>query len=168
MIELNTFKLPSGFRGRSKVYVATWDAVSRLLFKTSPKVAYGWRRFLLRLFGAQIGRGVLIRPTVTVAYPWKLRIGDHSWIGDYVTLYSLAEINIGKNSIISQHTYLCTGTHDFKSRSFDILAYPIEIGDGTWVSYGCFVGPGVTIGDNCFIQAASKVTKKVPDNEIIK
>jgi putative colanic acid biosynthesis acetyltransferase WcaF len=168
VISLKEFTLPKDFRGKPAAYVLLWDIVNRLLFKPSPKIAYGWRRFLLRLFGAQIQRGVIIRPSVSVTYPWKLKIGEYSWIGDHVTLYTLSTIEIGNNSVISQHSYICTGTHDFKSKYFEILAHPITIGDGTWIAYGCFVGPGVNIGNECFVHATSKVTNHVLDKQIIK
>ena len=164
-MRLREFKLPKNFRGRSAFTVLLWDLVNRVLFKPSPKIAYGWRRFLLRRFGATIGRGVLIRSTVSITYPWKLHIGEYSWVGDHSTLYNLGNIKIGSNTVISQHTYLCTGTHDFGSQNFDIIAKPIVIGDGSWVAYGSFIAPGVKIGDNCFLRALSKVTKDIGDNE---
>lgn len=166
-MQLQKFRLPENFRGRSTAYVILWDLVNVLLFKSSPKIAYGWRRFLLRIFGAKIGRGVLIRPSVSITYPWKLTVGDFSWVGDQVTLYTLGAIEIGNNSVISQHSYLCTGTHDFGSAYFDIKAAPIKIGSGTWIAYGCFIAPGIQIGNNCFVQAISKVTQNIGDNEKI-
>lgn len=165
MMNLKEFRVPKHFRGRSPLIVLLWDLVNRLLFKPSPKVAYGWRRFLLRRFGATIGRGVLIRPSVSITYPWKLYIGEYSWVGDNTTLYTLGDIRIGCNTVISQHTYVCTGTHEFGSQNFDIIAQPITIGKGSWVAYGSFIAPGVTIGDNCFIKAMSKVTKNICDNQ---
>ena len=167
-MNLQEFTLPKNFRGRSALYVVLWDIVNLLLFKSSPKITYGWRRFLLRLFGANIGKGVLIRPSVSITYPWKLSIGEYSWIGDNVTLYTLSNIEIGSNSVISQHSYICTGTHDFHSKYFDIHAHPISIGKNTWIAYGCFVGPGVMIGNGCFIQALSKVTKNIGDNQVFR
>jgi len=122
---------------------------------------YGWRRFLLRAFGAQIGKGVLIRPSVSVTYPWKLSIGDWCWIGDGATLYTLGEISIGDNSCISQHAYLCTGSHDYTRTSFDLYAVPIRVEPEAWVATHVFVGPGVTIGHGAIIGAASVVLKDV-------
>lgn len=123
---------------------------------------YGWRRFLLRAFGAQIGKGVLIRPSVCVTFPWKLRIGDFSWIGDGVTLYTLGEITIGDNSVVSQHSYLCTGSHDYTQTTFDLFAVPIHIEPEVWVAAHVFVGPGVTVGRGAIVGASSVVLKNVP------
>jgi putative colanic acid biosynthesis acetyltransferase WcaF len=95
--DLSLFKVPAGFRGRPGWYVQLWWVVHAMLFRPSPQIAYGWRRMLLRLFGAQVGVGAIIRPTVRVTYPWKVTIGDHAWIGDEVTLYSLGEISARKS-----------------------------------------------------------------------
>src|SRR6056300_494828 len=105
--ELDKFKLPKNFRGRNPFIVQLWWLVQSLLFRTSPQFLYGYRRFLLRLFRAKIGKKVILRPTVKITYPWKISIGDYSWIGDDVDLYSLGEIEIGENVVISQKSYLC-------------------------------------------------------------
>ena len=95
--DLSSFRLPDEFRGRPSWYVQLWWLVQSLLFHTSPQALFGWRRFLLRLFGAQIGKNVLIRPSVMVTYPWKVSIGDYSWIGDDAVIYSLGDIRIGSH-----------------------------------------------------------------------
>ncbi len=162
MQDLSKFNLPPNFRGRSAIYVQLWWLVQAALFKTSPQILYGWRRFLLRLFGAQIGNGVLIRPSVTVTYPWNITIGDNCWIGDDVTLYSYANINIGGNSVISQKSYLCTGSHDYTDQAFSIWAKDINIGAGCWLATDVYVAPDITIGDGAVIGARSSVFKDLP------
>jgi len=162
MQNLSIFKMPPGFRGRPAWFVQLWWLVQSLLFKPSPQVLYGWRRFLLRLFGARIGRGVIIRPSVTVTYPWKLSIGDWSWIGDHVTLYTLSEIIVGDSAVISQHSYICTGSHDYTRPSFDIFALPIRIEEEAWLATSVFVGPGVTVGRGAVVGACSVTLKDVP------
>ena len=92
---LNKFQLPKNFRGKNAFVVQLWWIVQGTLFRMSPQFLYGFRRFLLRLFGAKIGKNVIIRSTVRTTYPWKVSIGDYSWIGDDVVLYSLGEIEIG-------------------------------------------------------------------------
>src|ERR1039458_6519969 len=92
--DLSMFRLPQNFRGRSVVIVQIWWLVQSILFHCSPQMFFGWRRVLLRLFGAKIGRDVLIRPSVRVTYSWKLEIGDNAWIGDGVELYTLGIIRI--------------------------------------------------------------------------
>ena len=98
---MDQFRVPPGFRGRSKVYVQLWWLVQSTLFAMSPQVMYGWRRWLLRLFGARIGKGTLIRPSVKTTYPWKLTIGEYCHISDEVNLYTLGEIEIGDCAVVS-------------------------------------------------------------------
>lgn len=163
---LKTFKLPKGFRGKSKLLVQSWWIVQGTIFRLSPQFMYGWRRLLLRLFGANIGESVLIRPTVKILYPWKLTIGDWSWIGDEVTLYSMANIIIGENCVISQKSYLCTGSHDHTKYSFDIFAKSIDIKNKVWVASDVFIAPGVTIGYGTVVGLRSTVIKDLPPKMI--
>ena len=127
--QLNKFKLPKNFRGKNAFIVQLWWLVQGTLFRMSPQFLYGFRRFLLRLFGAKIGKKVIIRPSAQITYPWKVTIGDYSWIGDNVVLYSLGEIEIGKNVVISQKSYICTGSHDYLQIDFPIFAKKIIIKD---------------------------------------
>ena len=153
--DLSRFRLPAGFRGRPALVVQLWWIVQATLFRASPQFMYGWRRALLRMFGAKIGRGVLVRPTARVTFPWKVAIGDHSWIGDFVELYSLGPITIGKNAVVSQLSYICTGSHDFASPTFDIYARPVVIEDEAWVCAAVFVHPGSTVARGAVIAARS-------------
>lgn len=159
---LSLFSLPSGFRGRSAVTVQLWWIVQATLFAWSPQFLYGWRCFLLRLFGAKIGENVIVRPTAIITYPWKITIGDNAWIGDYVCLYSLGEISIGSNAVVSQRSYLCTGSHKYHTREFDIYADPILIDAEAWVAADVFVAPGVTICRGAVIGARSSVFSDMP------
>lgn len=163
---LNTFKLPKKFRGKSTFVVQLWWFVQAILFRNSPQFLYGFRRFLLRLFGAKIGKKVIIRPTVRITYPWKVTIGDYSWIGDDVVLYSLGEIAIGANTAISQKSYLCTGSHDYLQSDFPIFAKKITIGEECWLATDVFVAPGITIGKGAVIGSRSSVYKDIPSNKV--
>lgn len=156
---LNSYKNPKNFRGKSKIKVQLWWIVQAIFFKTSPQVLYYWRRFLLRSFGAEIGKGVLIRPSVKITYPWKIKIGDYSWIGDDVVLYSLGEIEIGNNTVISQRSYICTGSHDYNKVDFPIYAEKIVVEDGCWLATDVFVAPGITIEKGTVVGARSSVFK---------
>lgn len=163
---LEQYRTPPGFRGKSKITVQLWWIVQATLFRGSPQFAYGWRRFLLRSFGAHIGKKVLLRPTVKTTYPWKLSIGNHSWIGDHVHLYTLGPIEIGTNAVISQKCYLCTGTHDYTSADFAITAQKISIGDKCWLATDVFVAPGVTIAPGAVVGARSSVYTDMPENQV--
>lgn len=163
---LNTFKLPKNFRGKNPFIVQFWWIVQGVLFRNSPQFMYGFRRFLLRLFGAKIGKNVIIRPTVKTTYPWKVTIGDYSWIGDDVNLYSLGEIEIGKNVVISQKSYICTGSHDYLQSDFPIFANKITIKDECWLATDVFIAPGITIEKGSVIGSRSSVYKNIPANKI--
>ncbi|HYG76095.1 MAG TPA: putative colanic acid biosynthesis acetyltransferase [Planctomycetota bacterium] len=161
--DLSAFRLPANFRGRPEWYVQLWWLVQSTLFALSPQFMYGWRRFLLRCFGARVGKGVIIRPSVKITYPWKVSIGDYSWVGDDVVLYSLGEIEIGSNSVISQKSYLCTGSHDFNAPHFDIFSRKITIADEVWVATDVFIAPGISIGRGAVVGARSSVFKDIPE-----
>jgi putative colanic acid biosynthesis acetyltransferase WcaF len=112
--------------------------------------------------GADIGVGVLVRPSVKVVYPWKVVINDYAWIGDDVVIYSFAKITIGESAVVSQKSYLCAGTHVYSSPHFDIEAKPIVIGNKAWLATDVFVAPGVTIGEAAVIGARSSVFSDMP------
>jgi len=164
--QLNKFKLPENFRGRNAITVQLWWLVQSTLFRASPQFLYGFRRLLLRLFGAKIGRKVIVRPSVKITYPWKLSIGDYSWIGDDVDLYTLGDIEIGNNVVISQRSYLCTGSHDYLKFDFPIYAKKIIIRDECWIATDVFIAPGVTVESGSVVGARSSVYKNLPSNKI--
>ena len=166
MQDLSRFILPTGFRGRNAFVVQLWWLVQATVFNWSPQFMYQFRAMLLRLFGAQIGKGVLVRPTVCVTYPWKLTIGDNSWVGDDVVLYSLGEISVGSNTVISQRSYICAADHDHSDTAFSIHSKPVSIGDSVWIATDVFVAPGVRIGDGTVVGARSSVFKDLPSNVI--
>jgi putative colanic acid biosynthesis acetyltransferase WcaF len=128
---------------------------------------YGWRNFLLRIFGARIGRGVKIYPSAEIMFPWNLEIGDHTVISWKVIVYNLGRITIGSGTIISQYVHLCAGNHDFKSPEFKLLKTPIVIGSHVWIAADAFVGPGVVVGNNAVVYARSVVVKDVQESAIV-
>lgn len=127
---------------------------------------YGFRAWLLRRFGAQVGHSTIIRPTVTITYPWKVSIGDHAWIGDDAVLYSLGPIRVGAHAVVSQGAYLCAGDHDYQALSFPIRGPAVVIQDEVWVASGAFIGPGVTIGQGAVIAARSTVLNDMPSGMV--
>lgn len=163
---LSLYKNPKHFRGKNKFLVQLWWLVQSMFFSTSPQFMYKWRNFLLRRFGAKIGKGVIIRPSVKVTYPWKLTIGDYSWVGDNVELYNLGEVFIGRNAVISQRSYICTAGHNYEKPSFDIFALKTVIKDEAWVATDVFIAPGVTVGKGTVIGARSTVLSDMPDGMI--
>lgn len=153
-------------RGRSGWFILLWWLVQAIVFPLTLHSMSGFRARVLRLFGAKIGRNVIIRPTARFTYPWKVEIGDYSWIGDDVVLYSLDRIYIGHHAVISQKSYLCTGSHDFQTRSFDLKTGIIRIGNGVWIAADCFVGPGVVIGANSIVGTRSTVLKSLASEQV--
>ncbi len=162
MQDLSTFKLPANFRGRSALIVQLWWLVQATFFRGSPQFAYGFRNWILRRFGAQVGRDAVIRPTATITYPWKVKIGDYAWIGDHAVLYSLGEIDIGAHAVVSQSGYLCAADHDYTRSDFPIRDRKISIGEQAWLAADVFVAPGVTIGAGAVIGARSSVFHDIP------
>lgn len=154
-------------KGRGFFAQALWVATSTVIFS---KV---WcpnrlRCALLRWFGATVGNGVLIRHRVIVQWPWKLSIGDNSWIGTDVELYNLDQISIGSDVCISQQAYLCTGSHDRRSPSFEFDNGPIVIENGAWLCARSTVLRGVTVGANSVVGATCLVARDIPANSIVR
>jgi len=147
---------PANLAGR-----VLWGVVWRLFYRPSPKPFHGWRRFLLKLFGARIGHGARPYPTAKIWAPWNLEMGEHSCIGDDVDCYCVGPIKIGAHAIVSQYSYLCAATHDYEHPHFPLLKFPIVIGAQAWVCADVFVGPGVTIGEGAVVGARSSVFKNV-------
>ena len=154
-------------KGRGFVAQALWVAVSTLVF-TQVWCPNRLRIGLLRRFGAKIGEGVLIKHRVRVHWPWNLTIGDNSWVGTDAELYNLDHIIIGSDVCISQYAYICTGSHDPKSPSFEFDNGPIVLEDGVWVCARSTVLRGVTIGANSLVAATALVTRDVPPNSIVR
>ena len=166
MQELSQFSLSDSFRGKSRWVFQAWKIVQSSLFRYSPWLANGFRCWLLRCFGAKMGNKVVMRPTVKIEYPWKISIGDYSWIGDDVVLYSLDTIHIGRNSVISQKSFICAGGHDYLSDSFLAFGKPISISDKVWIAADVFVAPGVSIGAGTVVGARSSVFNDLPANTV--
>jgi putative colanic acid biosynthesis acetyltransferase WcaF len=157
----------SGYdKGRPRIVQALWFAVQNLLF-------YQWwlpadlRPKLLRLFGARIGRNVLIRHRVRVLWPWKLEVGDNSWIGEDAWILNLEPVSIGHDVCISQGAFLCTGSHDISSPTFEYDNGPITLGDGVWVGAQALILRGVNVGENAVIAARCRVSKSVTPGSVL-
>jgi putative colanic acid biosynthesis acetyltransferase WcaF len=136
-------------------------------FAFSPRIFWGWRRWLLRLFGASIGRNVHIYPSTRIAVPWNLEIGDLSAVGDRAILYSLGHIRLGQQVTVSQYAHFCAGTHDHTKPDFPLVKAPITIGDGAWICADAFIGPNVTVGKFAIVGARAVVVKNVAEAAIV-
>lgn len=150
------------FSARNKGARLLWRTVWVLLYRPSPRILHGWRRFLLRLFGAKMGRGTYAYPSVQIWAPWNLEMRDHSCLSHFVDCYCVERIVLGRYATVSQYSFLCTASHDYNCRDMPIIAAPITIEDHAWVTADVFVSPGVTIGKGAVVCARSTVTRDVP------
>ncbi len=131
------------------------------LFRCSPRPLFGWRRFVLRCFGAQVGRNVHIYPSVRIEIPWNLSIGDESSLGENVLVYSLGPVTIAARTTVSHNAHLCAGSHDYRDPGLTLLRLPITIGADAWICAQSFIGPGVVIGDGAVVGACAVVMQAV-------
>jgi len=131
------------------------------IFRFSPRVMFSWRSFLLKIFGANVGKNVHIYNTAKIYFPWNLEIGDWSAIGEYAFIYNLGMVRIGKKVTISQRAHLCAGTHNYNDSTFPLITQPILISDQAWVAADAFIGPGVSIGEGAVVGARAVVVKTV-------
>jgi len=157
-VDLSRFSNPQFDRGASLFKETLWLLVSGLFFTTSIPWPSAIHIFWLRCFGAKIGCDVVVKPHVKITFPWKLSVGDHVWLGEECWLLNLEQIIIGDHVCISQRTFLCTGNHDYKSTTFDLIVKPINVEAGAWIGASSLVGPGVTVGSHAVLTAGSVAT----------
>jgi putative colanic acid biosynthesis acetyltransferase WcaF len=124
--------------------------------------------WILKIFGAKIGSGVVIKPNVKIKYPWKLLCGDHVWIGEKSWIDNLAYVKIKSNVCISQGVYIFCGNHNYKNTSFDLIVEEVLINEGSWLCAKSIVGPGVICGYNSILTVGSVATKNLDDFGIYK
>lgn len=160
-INLTHYRAPD-YQGRGIVVRMLWYFVSLLLFESGWFILSGPKRSILRMFGAQIGQNVSIKPHVQIKFPWKLAVGDHTWIGEGSWIDNLDEVRLGNHVCISQGVYFCTGSHDHQSRGFELITKPIVVEDGAWIATRSTLLPGVAVGANAIVAAGSVVHKHVP------
>jgi putative colanic acid biosynthesis acetyltransferase WcaF len=167
MINLSLYSSCGFQRGAPAWKEACWWLVRSLLFAHSFPVPSPVKTAALRLFGAKVGRGVVIRSRVNITFPWRFCCGDHVWIGDEVMILSLNQVTLGSSVCISQRAFLCTGSHDFEKESFDLQTAPIIIEDGVWIGAASFVGPGVQFAVASRCLAGAVVVKGVENGQTV-
>lgn len=142
-------------------------ALASPLFRFSPRLFFGWRRMLLRLFGAKVGVGAHVYPSARIYLPWNLTLGEESSIGEWALVYNLGLVTIGPRATISHRAHLCAGTHDYRDPLLPLLRLPIEIGPQAWVCADAFVGPGRKVGEGAIVGSAAVVVADVPPWQIV-
>jgi putative colanic acid biosynthesis acetyltransferase WcaF len=163
MNDFRSLRYRSDFTRSAKLRRLAWEVVWWLAFRPTPRWAlHGWRRALLRAFGAQVGEGCRIAPSCRVWAPWNLSMGAFSALGDGVDCYSMGRITIGSKVAVSQRSFLCAGSHDTASLARPLVTGPIVIEDHAWIAAECMVHPHVVIGEGAVIGARSVVLKDMP------
>jgi putative colanic acid biosynthesis acetyltransferase WcaF len=154
--------LPSVYAFRNKAGRALWGLVWALFFRPSPRPLHGWRRFLLRCFGARLADTARIAPSANVWGPWNLRMDHSAEIGPNVDCYCVAPIHLGAHATVSQYAYLCAGSRDVTDPRFAPTKTPIVIEDQAWVCAGAFIGAGVRVGQGAVVSARAVAISDIP------
>ena len=141
--------------------------ICKPVFRFSPRIMFRWRCFLLRLFGAKIGRNVHIYNSSDIYFPWNLDVGDWSSIGENVLIYNLGMVHIGSKTTISHRAHICAGTHDYTDPVLPLKKIPIHIADQVWVCADSYIGPGVHVGEGAVVGARAVVIKDVKEWTVV-
>ena len=163
--DLSTFNNDWYKPGKSLAYRILWYLINLCFFR-SPFPFYGPKRLLLRLFGAKVGKGLIIKPHVSIKYPWRLVIGDHVWIGEEVWIDNLAKVTLKSHSCISQGALLLCGNHNYKKTTFDLIVGEIMLEEGAWAGAKTVICPGVRLGSNSLLTVGSIATTSIEANWI--
>ena len=158
---------PSPHSAANKAARLLWQAAWRLLFRPVPGFWHAPRRGLLRLFGARVGRGVQVMPSVQIWAPWNLSLGDCATIGHGVDLYDVDRIEIGAHATVSQRAFLCTATHDIDHPNMPLRTAPVRIGAGAWICAEAYVHPGVAVGVDAVAGVRAVVLRDVAPGEVV-
>ena len=154
--------------GAGKFKQLAWYFTNVFFFKNSLNISSGLKVFLLKLFGAGIGKGVVVKPKVNVKYPWKLTIGNNTWIGEETWIDNLSEVYIGESVTLSQGAMILTGSHDHSKETFDFISLPVVLEDGCWIGARAVVYGGVTCGTHSILGINAVAENKLEPYTIYK
>ncbi len=154
--------------GASRWKQVAWFLLNNFIIRNHYNPFSSIRCRLLRMFGAEIGKGVVIKPGVNIKYPWRLWIGDNAWIGEDVWIDNLANVRIESDVCISQGALLLTGSHNYKVESFDLIVSGITVKSGAWICARSIVTGGVIVGESAVLSAGSVTTRHLSPNTIYK
>ena len=153
---------------RGKFKQILWYITNVLFFINPLNPISALKVFLLKLFGSKVGKGVVMKPGVNIKYPWKLSIGDFSWIGENVWIDNLDEVVIGNNAVLSQGALLLCGNHNFKKPSFDLITKPIILEDGVWIGAKSMVTGGVVCKSHSVLAVNSVASNNLEEYSIYR
>jgi len=154
------------YAGYEQVLRVLWG-LGRWLIHLSPRPCFGWRRLVLRMFGARVGVAVHVYPSARIYMPWNVELGEGCALGEDVFIYSLGKIRIGRNATLSYRAHACAGSHDLEDPALPLLKPPVVIGEGVWIGTEAFIGPGVTLGQGAVVGARAVVMKDVEPLHIV-
>ena len=164
--DLSNYKLPFNWdRGNNLLFESIWVFIFRPLVCSLIPGSY-WRKIILIIFGAKIGKKIRLNYGLKIKFPWKLIIGNFCWIGEDTWIDNIETVKISNNVCISQGVYLCTGNHDYKKSTFDLIAKPIFIESNVWIGAKSVIGPGYTIGRGSVVTLGSIVKENIPPNSL--
>jgi putative colanic acid biosynthesis acetyltransferase WcaF len=167
-VQLNKYN-NDWFNPGSKIKIFLWMIISTILFRIHlPLLPSSIKAKILKLFGAKIGDGVVIKPSVNIKYPWNLKIGNYSWLGENVWIDNLGYVTIGNNCCLSQGCFILTGNHDFKSSNFDLIVLDVVLEDESWVGAKSVICPGVKMGHGSILTVGSVASKNLSDFGVYK
>lgn len=152
--------------GAGRLKQSIWYLVNAIFINSYCLPVSACKIFILRVFGAKIGKGVVIKPKVNIKYPWRLKVGNYSWIGEKVWIDNLDEVIIGRNVCLSQGSMLLCGNHDYRKETFDLITGKIELEDGVWVGANSVVCPGITCRSHSVLSVGSVATKNLEEFSI--
>lgn len=147
--------------GAGKLKQGLWYFTNVLFFINPLNPLSGLKCWLLKCFGAKLGKGIVIKPGVNIKYPWKLTVGDHCWIGEKVWIDNLARVTLGNHVCLSQGALLLTGNHDYSKTTFDLMVKEIFLEDGVWIGAGAVVCPGITASTHAVLTVNSVATNNL-------
>lgn len=167
-VDFSTYSQGDYTPGRGKLVRCVWWLCSLVLFESGLCPVSGILVFILRCFGAKVGRHVVIKPNVRIKFPWRLVTGDRVWIGQGTWIDNLAMVTLGSHVCLSQNVYLCTGSHDHRTSSFDLITLPITVADGSWICAGSILLPGTAVGREAVVSAGSVASGAIAERAVVK
>lgn len=160
-IDLSKYNYKTYHTGGNAVKRILWYYVNAFFFKSSLFPFYGFKRSLLKLFGAKIGRNVEFKPCVNIKYPWHLDLGDYVWIGEDAWIDCLVPVVIKSNVVLSQGSIILTGNHDYKTPHFNLVTGSVIIQEGAWIGAGAIINQGITVGSHAVLTSGSVATNNL-------
>jgi putative colanic acid biosynthesis acetyltransferase WcaF len=153
---------------KSKLTQLIWYVVSLVVFESGLFPIYRFKIGVLRLFGAKIGTGLVIKPKVYIKYPWLLEVGNDVWIGEGVRIDNLALVKLGSNVCVSQNAFLLTGNHNYRSAAFELITGPITIEDEVWVGASSVVCPNTVLSQGNIVTVGSVISGTTNANRVYR